>query len=210
MEIANSVEPVQIRGGRSKDWVKVNPGASGNDEGYGSMDLETVEKKFREARFFLEKMIDQEGRAFGDKEPFDFYLSAFLNATRTVDYRLRHEHGALYAPWRKNWDAALPAKDAALIKFMVDDRIAEVHQKGSARGVKDETIPVHGSYTDNSGTLIITDIPPVLSGLQQRSAIVKPTYNFTIGGVERKATEVCGEYLALLKGMLDEFKADNP
>jgi hypothetical protein len=46
--------------------------------------------------------------------------------------------------------------------------------------------------------------------LQQRSGIVKPTYNFTISGVERKATEVCGEYLALLVGMLEKFKADHP
>jgi hypothetical protein len=39
-----------------------------------------VDKKLREARFFLDQMREQERRAFGDKEPFDFYLSAFLNA----------------------------------------------------------------------------------------------------------------------------------
>jgi hypothetical protein len=54
-----------------------------------------VEKKLREARSFLDKMIDQESTAFGDKEQFDFNLSAFLNAARTVDYRLRHEHKAV-------------------------------------------------------------------------------------------------------------------
>jgi len=34
-------------------------------------------------------MIDQESGAFGDKEPFDFNLSAFLSAAKTVDNRRR-------------------------------------------------------------------------------------------------------------------------
>ena len=50
------------------------------------MSFEQIERKIREARFFFDKMIVQEPKAFGNKEPFDFYLSAFLNATRT--YRL--------------------------------------------------------------------------------------------------------------------------
>jgi hypothetical protein len=58
----------------------------------------------------------QEQRAFGDKEPFDFYLSAFLNAARTVDYRLRHEQPA-YAAWRV-WNATHGNEDD-LIKFLV-------------------------------------------------------------------------------------------
>ena len=44
------------------------------------MKVEKAERKLREARFFLDKLRKQECRAFGDKEPFDFYLSAFLNA----------------------------------------------------------------------------------------------------------------------------------
>jgi hypothetical protein len=52
------------------------------------MSFEQIERKIREARFFFDKMIVQEPKAFGNKEPFDFYLSAFLNATRdyfTID-----------------------------------------------------------------------------------------------------------------------------
>jgi hypothetical protein len=36
------------------------------------MTIEAVEKKIREARFFLERMTEQEGRAIGrEGEPFD-------------------------------------------------------------------------------------------------------------------------------------------
>jgi len=80
------------------------------------MNIEGVEKKLREARFFLGKMIDHERMAFRDKEPFDFYLSAFLNAGRTVDYRLRYEQAAVYPNWRIGWDASHQAEQA-LIKF---------------------------------------------------------------------------------------------
>ena len=69
------------------------------------MNIDNVEKKLHEAAFFLDKMRDQERKAFGDKEPFDFYLSAFLNAGRVVDYRLRHEQGSIYPSWRTAWDA---------------------------------------------------------------------------------------------------------
>jgi hypothetical protein len=117
-----------------------------------TMNIESVEKKLREAESCLANMRDQEGRAFGDKEPFDYALSAFLNAARTVDYRLHHEHGATYKPWRKEWNASNPKEDA-LIKFFADDRRAEVHEKGSKREVKQESIPVRGHYSDKSGTL---------------------------------------------------------
>jgi hypothetical protein len=46
--------------------------------------IENVEKKLREARFFLDKMIDHDCKANKDKEKFDFYLSAFLSAGRTA------------------------------------------------------------------------------------------------------------------------------
>jgi hypothetical protein len=58
-------------------------------------------KKLAEAHYFLRLLRDQEPRIGGDENPFDFLLSAFLSAARSVDYRLRHEHKATYKPWRK-------------------------------------------------------------------------------------------------------------
>jgi len=36
----------------------------------------------------------------------------------------------------------------------------------------------------------------------------KRTFNFTIDGVERKATEACVAYLALLQRMVSQFETD--
>jgi hypothetical protein len=46
------------------------------------MDLAKIEKKLREAGFFLNQMRDRESSANGDKEPFDFYLSAPVSVQR--------------------------------------------------------------------------------------------------------------------------------
>jgi hypothetical protein len=179
------------------------------------MNIESAEKKLREADWFLTKMREQEVRASGDNEPFDFCLSAFLNAARTVDYRLRHEHGAAYKPWREQWINTNP-KDDAFIKFFVDDRRDEVHESGSARDVKQESIPFRGQYSDPSGTWISDSVPLVLAEAcgvpeaERHPVIYKPAYFFTIDGTERKATEACGAYLGLLKKMVAQFNADHP
>jgi hypothetical protein len=170
------------------------------------MDLARIEKKLREAGFFLNQMRDRESSAFGDKEPFDFYLSACLGAARSVDYRLIHEHRLTYKAWRKKWNRTLTPQERRLIKFMVDDRNVEVHESGSSRGVKTEEINiVGGSYSDKSGTTEVFGPPGV-----SPAYIVKPAYFFTIAGIDRKATEACAEYLALLKRMLAEFTAAHP
>src|SRR6516225_4445180 len=167
------------------------------------MNIEGVEKKLREARFFLDKMIDHERMAFRDKEPFDFYLSGFLNAGRTVDYRLRYEQAAVYPNWRIGWDASHQAEQA-LIKFMVDDRNDEVHEGGSSRTVTTENREFGaGTHKLADGTMDVTGAPGFA-----RVTIHAPGYYFTIEGVERRATEACGEYLALLEQMVAAFRTD--
>jgi hypothetical protein len=178
------------------------------------MNLESVEKKLREAEFFLVQMNEQEARSFGDKEPFDFQLSAFLNAGRTVGYRLCHQHGSAYKAWRDQWNASNP-KDDDLIKFFADDRDIDVHELGSSREVKQEAVPVRGHYSDKSGTLEVFSTPlPVAVAHnvppdERHAVIYKPAYFFTIDRAERKATEACADYLASLKRMVAQFKADH-
>jgi hypothetical protein len=175
------------------------------------MDLGQVHKKIAEAHSFLRKMTDQESRIIGDTE-FDNNLSAFLNAARTVDYRLRHEQGAIYKPWRKAWDARLAPEQRSLMKFIDDDRAKEVHDSGSSRNVRQEGVKfgIGTHHLDGGGTLTIGGIPTPLSGIESAATIYKPTYSFTIDGTDRKVTEVCGTHLALLQKMVADFEADHP
>jgi hypothetical protein len=191
----------------SAQWVQPKPALSKR--------ADSVDKKLREAEFFLTKMREQEDRPFGDKEPFDFYLSAFLSAARSVDYRLRYEQKATYKPWREQWNGAHREEDA-LIKFFVGDRRIEVHESGSGRNVKRASIPVRGQYSDASGTVQASSTPLALAVAydvapgERDALIMKPAYFFTVEGTERKATDACAEYLALLRQMAAEFMADYP
>jgi hypothetical protein len=172
--------------------------------------MHSVEKKLREARFFLDQMRQQERRAFGDKEPFDFYLSAFLNAVRTVDYRLRHEQPATYPAWRKRWNAAHPTQDE-LITVMSEDRRIEVHESGSNRVMQIEEIQIGigGSYSDPSGMLTMLGSPGPLLGIDAGGTIYMPQYVYVFAGTASPVTEVCGECLELLTQMVDQFRADH-
>jgi hypothetical protein len=118
------------------------------------MNTEKVEKKLRAAQFFLGEMREQEQRAFGEREPFDFYFSAFLNAAYTVDERLRREQETIFVArgqawdkkvfcdWRNAWRGGLSPAENDLIKFIVKDRGDEVHDSGSSRSVRLKPLPV--------------------------------------------------------------------
>ena len=124
------------------------------------MDIQVIEKKLREARFFLYQMREYERLTSEDTEPFDFYLSAFLTAAMSVrgafHYARDRERSDAVKAWKQRWESSLSPDKARLYHFMVRDRPATA-------------------------------------------------YNFTIDGAQRRATEACGEYLALLGEMLATF-----
>ena len=122
---------------------------------------ETIDKKLREAGYFLDKMRKHEAKAFGDKEPFDFLLSAFLNATTSARCAYRkeqdRERNAAIKSWKATWENGLTGNENRIYDFMQVDRVAEVHRGGSSRDVKNDEIKVGfgGSYSDDSGTLTV-------------------------------------------------------
>lgn len=164
-----------------------------------------VSKKIREARFFLDRMIEREALAFGDHEQFDFLLSAFLSASRSIDYRMRCEEGDAYRVFRDQWDAHLSAGERELIKFLVDDRNREVHRSGSTRAQHHVEIPLHGTYRDRSGTAQVWGPPMALTGEQVAAAIMKPAYFFEVEGRRVQVVERCEAYLRLLERMVFEY-----
>jgi hypothetical protein len=169
------------------------------------MEMTRIHTKIAEADFFLRKMTERERQLFGDREHFDYYLSAFLNAGRTIDWRLRHEQPSTYPQWRNRWNQRNPSEDKRM-EFMHGDRAEEVHASGSSRSVAQEGIEFGiGTHHIEGATIMIAgppDMPPAVT--------YKPTYNFTIDGVERKVIEACAAYLASLQRLLAEFEADHP
>ena len=163
--------------------------------------MDRIEKKLREAQFFLDKMIREEDRSTGDGEAFDFYHSAFLNAGRTVDYWLRCDFKTDYPPWREEWNERNPA-EARLIKLMADDRAAEVHGKGSRREVGEQSREFGIGDHRLSDSLISVSGPPGMAPV----GLTRPAYSYPlIDG--RLVAKVGGEYIEHLGRLVKEFAA---
>jgi hypothetical protein len=159
-----------------------------------------IQKKLREAHFFLAKMTDREQKAFGDHEEFDFYLSAFLSAARSVDYRLRYEQKKAYKIFYGNWENALSPDEKRLMKFMADDRKIEVHQSGSARVQKERRILVYDTYQDKSGSVTVSAPPGT-----PPAVIAKPTFFFSVNGLQMSVLDYCRQYIKLLERLVREY-----
>jgi hypothetical protein len=152
----------------------------------------------------LDKMRDEESKAFGDKAQFDHCLSAFLSAGRSAVYHLERKYPSIYPNWRKMWDAQHPTGDG-ILKSMHDRRDADVHAGGSGREVKMEHIKVGvgSSYSDKSGRLEVFGSPGPLIGADVGATIARPRYFFG----KQSVVEACAEYLAVLEQMVAEFEA---
>jgi hypothetical protein len=175
------------------------------------MNIEKVENKLQEASFFLMKMQDHERDESQDTASFAYYLSAFLSAAMSVRTGFhvkqdRKRNDAVKA-WHAQWEASLPPQGEVIYRFMHKDRVAEVHGSGSSRDVKmEERELFHGTYRLPSGTFEVIGPP----GVRPLGFMRIPRYSFTIDGAERKATEVCSEYLTLLARMVEDFRAAHP
>jgi hypothetical protein len=169
-----------------------------------------LHRKIGEAQFFLRLMIEQEPRMIGDKEPFDYYLSAFLNAGMSVrggfQYRQNSIRNKAIKAWRGQWEDDLSLEEKTLYEFMRKDRVDEVHDSGSSRDVGQEGVPLPIGTHHIEGGIITISGPP---GMEPAIAY-RPTYSFTIGGAERKVTEACAAYLTLLQRMVTQCEADRP
>src|SRR5262249_7319409 len=128
---------------------------------------------------------------FGEKEDFDFYLSAFLNAGMSVRGAFHVEQdpklNELVKKWKELWETRLTREQRCLWDFMREDRKHEVHRSGSSRRPGTENIDLAETHRLKFGATVTYNIQPGLLRMQL------PTYYFTIDGTERKVTEACGE-----------------
>jgi hypothetical protein len=72
-----------------------------------------TQKKLREARFFYDLLVSAEKQIMKQNgEASDFYLSAFLTATRSVSSVLETEEKQRFRPWYKQWKRRLTASES--------------------------------------------------------------------------------------------------
>src|SRR5438876_2666376 len=106
------------------------------------VEIQKTLKKLHEARFFLAWMKKAARLTDFEREDFEFYLSAFLSAGRSVTLVLQVEQKDLYDARYGPWETNLPPEDQALMKFMNRQRREEVHLLGADVEAAIEMVPI--------------------------------------------------------------------
>lgn len=79
--------------------------------------IAATQKKLREARFFLGFLRRRDRVTPPEREEFEFYLSAFLSAARSVTFALENEEAAKYKEWRGT-AVPPPTTDALIARLL--------------------------------------------------------------------------------------------
>lgn len=178
--------------------------------------LALVDKKMREAAFFAGGMRQRDPLSRLDDEVleiFDFYLSAFLNASYSACEKLRAVYGRNrlqpngdllgYSQWYEGWEETLSSSDRSILAFMREDRNREIHRKTSnrERGTSNIALSSGETYRDQFGTLTAYGEVPGPAGW-----ITVVEFQFTVDGADRKVTDVCDRYIDLLRHVVQHAR----
>lgn len=159
-----------------------------------------LEKKLREAEFFLSHMMQPARSTLLDREDFEFHLSAFLSAARSVTSSFENKK---YRAWWHQWKAGRKVADLQLLNQMTRQRDIEVHEKGADVVHQFEDVPLtkietpsalHAAYAPSFGEPW---------GVPQVSLKV---YYFTLAGASVNVIETCQRYVGLLQLAVAEFR----
>ena len=160
----------------------------------------TIPKKLREAKFFWGHMRMESARfTQPDREHFEFYLSAFLSAARSVTDFFERNQRVWWSQWKK--DTRRSDDDRRLLNHMTKQRDNEVHEKGAEVAHQMEDVPLSKIETPSG---LLAAYAPASEPWGEVQVGVK-VYYFTLGGKPVNVIETCQRYVGLLERAVAEF-----
>jgi hypothetical protein len=112
----------------------------------GGAMIELTKDRLEEVQFFLGQLRQQKDRQAQPNKPpskhFRYYLNAFLNAARSVEWVLETEEPKKYKAWIGSWEAQRAKAEAALQKLMKDMRDTSVHEGLTETTIRSEEVPI--------------------------------------------------------------------
>jgi hypothetical protein len=105
--------------------------------------IEATRRKQGEARFFYGHLVKERQNFRHDPAAFRYYFSAFIQAARSITWRLGNEEPEKWKEWRPKWERTLSAEDKKLMAFTNKLRTAEVKHRGTDPSVELEEVAFH-------------------------------------------------------------------
>ena len=176
--------------------------------------IEATRRKLDEARFFYGHLVKERQKTFRhDPSAFRFYLSAFIQAARSITWRLGNEEPEKWKAWRPKWEGTLSDEDKKLMKVTRKLRNAEVKHSGTDPTVELEEVAVHELVMSADFDLerqhpaygVHVFAPPGTPSPKTRRA----AYYFENEDGKEEVTALCKRYLDFLDKMLNDFCAEN-
>ena len=167
--------------------------------------LEATQKKLREAKFFC-RLLGQTSEEVVRNEPeaFEYYLSAFLSAARSVTFALQYEEKDKYYAWFPTWFSSRSEEEQQLLNFLREQRNYAQKRGGAEVNVVSDYIPVTEVRTDNQGHPAYgfhwVEPPGTPS-----PCVGIPVHSFGVSGNQQKVISVCKKYIDILDELLQDF-----
>ncbi len=191
------------------------------------VEIPQAEKKLREARFFLDSLRNEDARyspnaeIFGSKEVFEYYLSAFLGAARSVIYVSEREAKtalksasdtsgkrakARYTDWQEKWETGLPPDvlpDWTLLHALRGD---EVHGLGVKTLKQIKQVPYRPALAlEAYGYGFRAAAALGLSNSSQGAWRGAEIHHLEIEGQRQEVVEICARFLRLLERFVTDL-----
>lgn len=178
--------------------------------------IEATRRKLGEARFFYGHLVKERQHFMHDPAAFRYYFSAFIQAARSVTWRLGNEEPEKWKEWRPKWERTLSAEDKKLMAFTNTLRTAEVKHRGTDPSVELGEVTFH-ELLRSEGVEPWKQHPAYAVQLFNQSAmpgvpsptVFRPSYYFEQEDGKQEVTALCQRYLVFLEKMLNDFCADN-
>jgi hypothetical protein len=167
--------------------------------------IEQTRKKLREAQFFHRHLVRESERSNRpEPDAFDFYLSAFLSAGRSVTFVLQNEEKEKYDGWFPSWRAGLTQEESNLLRFVNEQRVAELKRLGAKTVTSVEFVAVRELEQEGHGHPAYGhhDFSPPGTEPAKTGFVVS---HFEIEGNLAKAVETCSQYLRLCERLVQDF-----
>ncbi len=168
--------------------------------------VEVMQKKLREANYFLRGMEAIARRPVGDPEDFEFLLSPLLSASRSITDPLESRR---YGQWYEAWRNGRTPREQELLEFMRAQRNAEVHRDGADVEVSVEFVPLTQIRQDRHGHPAYgfhwwgpPGMPPPEVGIN--------VHQFELGGTQVEASATCRDFVTVLAALVADFGAAHP
>ena len=172
--------------------------------------MSATRRKLEEAKFFLRKLhaVDQQV-IVREPETFEFYLSAFLSAARSVTFALQAERKEHYDSWFPKWKSALPAEESTLLTFFNNQRVAVVHSTGADVTYGSESISL-SDYLSRAWQQ--SEDIEISNGVMGNPAPTfhRPRRSFEVGGTNYEVVPACTKYVELVAKLVQAFAVAFP